>query len=203
MSQNEFLAGRKLAKEAEYFHKKEQELIAKMRQRAALAAERGEMGEALGIADEEILQDLQELGFNRETVKLLHLIPLIQVAWADGQVTSKQLAKVLEIAREGGIAPEGAAFQQLLEWINNRPSEAFFQNSLRLIQAMLEGLSPEEQANSKTSLVSYCTSVAAASGGLLGFGRKISAAERSHIEQIAGELEDSNKDAVRQMLEGE
>ena len=203
MSQNEFLAGRKLAKEAEYFHKKEQELIAKMRQRAALAAERGEMGEALGIADEEILQDLQELGFNRETVKLLHLIPLIQVAWADGQVTSKQLAKVLEIAREGGIAPEGAAFQQLLEWINNRPSEAFFQNSLRVIQAMLEGLSPEEQANSKTSLVSYCTSVAAASGGLLGFGRKISAAERSHIEQIAGELEDSNKDAVRQMLEGE
>ena len=103
MSQNEFLADRKLAKEAEYFHKKEQELIAKMRQRAALVAERGEMGEALGIADEEILQDLQELGFNRETVKLLHLIPLIQVAWADGQVTSKQLARVLEIARERGI----------------------------------------------------------------------------------------------------
>ena len=68
---------------------------------------------------------------------------------------------------------------------------------------MLQGLSPEEQGSSKQNLVSYCTSVAAASGGLLGFGRKISAAERSHIEQIAGELEESNKDAVRQMLESQ
>lgn len=189
MSQDDFLGDRRRANEAEYFRKHEQALIEKLRARAAREKERSDMGAVLNVADEELLQELQEMGFNRDTINLLHLIPLIQVAWSDGQVTSRQLAEVLEIARARGVEPDSPSFAQLMEWINQRPSDEFFQTSLRVINAMLGGLSPVEEEASKKDLVAYCTAVAAASGGILGFGRKISQAEQTQIERIAAELE--------------
>lgn len=47
----------------------------------------------------------------------------------------------------------------------------------------------------------YFRNIAAASGGILGFGNKISDAEQTVIERIAAELETSHQDAARQMIQ--
>lgn len=83
MAEREFLGERRSAREEEYFRNQDAELVAKMRQRAAAAAERQQMADRTGIADQEILQDLQALGYTLETVTLIHLLPFVEVAWAE------------------------------------------------------------------------------------------------------------------------
>ena len=65
MTSQEFLGDRHRAQEEEYFQKREQELIAKLQQRAHAAAARGELAARTGLADQEILDDLAALGYTR------------------------------------------------------------------------------------------------------------------------------------------
>jgi hypothetical protein len=56
------------------------------------------------------------------------------------------------------------------------------------MRAALETLPLEESERRKRDLLAGCTRVAAASGGVLGLGSKISGVERSVIARIASEL---------------
>jgi hypothetical protein len=114
MSNKDAFGERRRGLEEEYFQKKEKELLEKLRRRMQAEAERGQIAEALGVQDTEILGDLQALGYTRETVALLHLVPLIQVAWADGDVTLRERDLILELAGSRGIAEDSIAYQQLV-----------------------------------------------------------------------------------------
>jgi hypothetical protein len=183
------------SQEEKYFHEKEQELIKKLRLTTEGKAQRQDMGESLGIANEAILQNLQDLGYNRDTIKLLHLVPLLYVAWADGEVSKKEKDLILELAQTRNITSESEAYRQLNEWLNERPSEVFMEETLRLLNAILGALPEADQQSNKNDLLSYCTRVAQASGGLLGFG-KMSEEERARIATITAELANNHSDAA-------
>jgi len=87
------------ALEDEYFHRKERELIARMRERATAESERQRIGATTGVADAQLLQDLQDLGYTAETITLLHLMPLVQMAWAEGHVSMRERDLIIEAAR--------------------------------------------------------------------------------------------------------
>jgi hypothetical protein len=177
---------RKRGMEEEYFRKKEQDLVARMRRQGELEAERQRMAEVIGVSDQDVLRDLQELGYTPDTVMLLHLAPLVQVAWAGGNVTRRERELIIGMARSRGIEEGSRADQQLTNWLDRQPSDEFFQSALRIIRAMLQAMPPEEREASKHDLVSHCASIAAVSGGVLGFG-KISNAEQKLLERIATE----------------
>lgn len=65
MSDANILSDLRKAKEEEYFHKKEKELIEKMRRRAL---KEQELSEFFLVEDVEILDALQELGYSRDTI---------------------------------------------------------------------------------------------------------------------------------------
>jgi hypothetical protein len=182
------------ALEEDYFRRKEQELIAKMRERAAAEAERQRIGQTTGVADAQILQDLQDLGYTADTVTLLHLVPLIQMAWAEGHVSMRERDLIIEAARARGIESGSAADRQLAGWLATRPSEELFNTTMRAIAAMLESRPEEERAASEKDLLSYLTSIATASGGVLGWGA-VSDEERSVLARITQELEKTHKPA--------
>lgn len=182
----------KNVREEDYFHRREQEFIERLRRRMALEAECRELAETLGLNDRELLRTLQEMGYRRATVRLLYLVPLVQVAWAEGSVSRGERELILKAARLRGIEPGSAAYERLTEWLNERPSEEFFERTLRLISAMLQALPPEEREADKRDLVAYCTRVAEVSGGLVGFvglGGRVCREERELLERIAAELE--------------
>ena len=77
VADKDVLAERGRSLEDEYFRRREKELIQKMQQRAEDEAARRRLGEQMGVADEDILRDLQALGYSPETVMLLHLVPLV------------------------------------------------------------------------------------------------------------------------------
>src|SRR5262245_38327150 len=128
----------KRAHEEEYFQRKDRELIEKMRQQAKAQQQLRELGEKIGITDPEISRDLAELGFTPETVKLLPLIPLLEMAWAEGEVTVPERKLVIEVARARGIEEGSAADRQLADWLERRPAEGVFRRAGRLIGALFE-----------------------------------------------------------------
>ena len=188
MTDRDGLAERGRTLEDDYFRKRDQELIEKMRGAAAADRARAEMGQKAGIADPQVLQELQMLGFTPDTVVLLPLVPALQIAWEEGGVSPAERDLIVQLARSRGIAEGSAADRTLAEWMAARPSAAMFANATRLIRAMLE--SPDSAGARQLSadeLVKHCESIAAASGGLLGMNR-ISAQERQLLAALAAQL---------------
>ena len=195
MAEKEFLGDRRRVQEEEYFQRQEQQLIAKLQQRSRDEARRREMAERAGVADHEILQELEKLGYTTETVRLLHLVPLIQVAWAEGGVSDRERALIIEAARARGIEPGSAADQQLAAWLATPPAIEFFDKTLRVIGAILQVLPPGERDGGMRDLLSYSTAIGSASGGILGFG-KVSQAEQRVLARITEELQQAHGPVV-------
>jgi hypothetical protein len=178
--------------EEEYFHRKEREVIEKMRRNAAEQEERRRLGEQAGVRDEDVLRDLQDLGYTAETVMLLHLVPLIQTAWAESGVSPKERDLIVKAARSRGVAQGSAADAQLQRWLIEKPSDELFEKTLRAIRTILEAQSPEAREASERDLLSLATAIAAASGGIVGF-RAVSEEERQILAHIHEELERGKK----------
>jgi hypothetical protein len=174
--------------EEEFFHRKEKELIEKLRKQREAEAQKKELAEAAGNPNEEVLETLHQLGYTRDTVSLLHLVPLLNVAWADNKVSNQERDLILEAARLRGVAADNPAYQQLTDWLTNRPSQEFFDHTLLIIGDLLETTPPGDGKIDRETLLDLSTRVAAASGGILGVG-KISGEEQAILDRLATALE--------------
>jgi tellurite resistance protein len=188
---------RKKGLEEEYFRKREQELIEKLKQRAA---ERKGLAEAVGVENEEILQTLREMGFDRETVVLLALVPLLQVAWTDGKVTARERDGILEIARSRGVSKGSPAEAKLLSWLDHKPDPTLFERALTVIRHLVSHQAAEFREATSHDLVAACERIASASGGILGMGA-VSAEEKAVIQRVAREIQKAHRDAAGRVSE--
>lgn len=185
MAEKDIFADRGRSLEDEYFRKKDRELLDKMRQAAEAGQVRADMGAKTGLTAPQLLDELQALGFTPDTVVLLPLVPVVQVAWAEGGVTAAERALIVTLARARGIGQGSAADLQLGDWLDRRPSEDVFSRATRLIRAMLA--SPGEERLSADDLVRHCQSIATASGGIFGINT-VSAEERQLLASIVEAL---------------
>jgi hypothetical protein len=170
--------------EDDYFRKKDRELVEKLQRAAEAETARADISKATGLSDPALADELLALGFTGETVALLPIVPIVQVAWAEGGVSAAERDLIVKFARGRGIAAGSAADTQLSAWMSARPSEEVFTRAGRLIRAMLDsggaGLNADD-------LVAYCESIASASGGVFGIG-KISGEERALLAKLASDL---------------
>ena len=187
MPEHDAFAKRGRALEDDYFRKKDRELIEKIRQAAATDKARKDLGRKAGLDDPELLQELHDLGFTPDTVGLLPLVPIIQVAWAEGGITKAERELILRLARNRGVEAGSAADRQLTEWLTSQPAETVFARARRLIRAMLDSTSTQTDKLSADDLVKHSEEIASASGGILGIGR-ISAEERALLSSLAADL---------------
>lgn len=67
---------------------------------------------AVGAGPEDVVQALQELGYDPETVPPVYLTPLVQVAWADDRLTAREREYIEAAARARGIEVGSTADQQ-------------------------------------------------------------------------------------------
>ena len=186
MADKDILAERGRALEEDYFRKKDKELIEKMRSAATATEACVEMGKKIGLTDPEMLQELESLGFTPDTVVLLPLVPVVQMAWGEGGVTPAERSLIVRLARARGIQEGEAADRQLSDWLDRRPGGHVFAQATRLIRAMLAG--PGHGDLNADDLVKYCQSIADASGGMLGIVGRVSAEERQLLATLADEL---------------
>jgi hypothetical protein len=187
MSKHEVFGERGRALEEDYFRKKERELVERMRQAVAAEQARQDISRKTGLDDPALVRELQDLGFTPDTIGLLPLVPVVQVAWAEGGITPAERDLIVRLARSRGIAPGSAADNQLTQWMTTRPADALFARAGGLIRAMLDSGSEQTGDLSVDDLVKQCEAIAATSGGVLGIGR-MSAEERALVARIAEDL---------------
>ncbi len=187
MPEDDFLDDRRRASEDDYFRKKDRELVEKMRAAAAADRAKSELSARTGLSDPALLAELAALGFTPETVSVLPLVPIVEMAWAEGGVTAAERTQLVTLARSRGIAEGSPADRQLSEWLSRQPSPAVFERATRLIRAMLDTGSPASGTLTADELIKYSENIAAASGGILGLG-KVSADERATLARIVAAL---------------
>ena len=114
----EFFGDRRKALEDAFFAKHNEQLKQKLQEANSARAKRDALRTASGIADEAVLDQLIALDIQSETVAALSLIPLLEVAWADGRMEVRERQAILTGAQAAGLQ-QGAASYQLLEgWLN-------------------------------------------------------------------------------------
>ena len=187
MSEKDIFAERERWLEEEYFRKQNQLLVEKMRQRQAQEDDRRRLAEITGLKDEDAVTALQELGYSSETVELLHMLPLVEVAWSGGAITDKHRQAITKIARARGIAEYSESDKKLAQWMDEKPSEHLFEASLQTTRLMLEALPPEEREHSRDDLLAHCNQIAHAIYGRI-WGHEIIHDEEMMIARIAEEL---------------
>ena len=188
-----------LSNEERYFLEQDQRQRAKWRAELEAKAEAATKHQALadqvGVDNEQIVRRIAELGFNAETASVLHLMPLIAVAWADDSVSSREREAILTAARAHGIEPGTEAATLLASLLEQRPKEDVLDQILEVIKDVLAARDMHP-----ASIVDACLNVADASGGFLGFGNRISDEEKAQIEKIAADLNvDSDHKVARRL----
>lgn len=184
------------ASEEEYFRKKEKELIEKLKKKAASEAHRKGLAEAIGLENQQILDVLEEMGFDRSTVILLFLFPLLQVAWSDGEVSEEERALILQAARTHGVEEGSPAYEKLGGLLRTQPASFLFDRALRVIQDLLQFQKGEPRQTTSARLIDACEKVAAASGGFLGMGPKVSAKEKEVLRRVASAIGEKHASAA-------
>jgi hypothetical protein len=169
--------------EDEFFHKEDQRLIQRLRELKAKEVSRETLARASGIKNEAILDRLVQLGIHAETVAALGIVPLVEVAWADGSIDEKEKRAILERVEKSGIAPGSTAHDLLESWLQHRPEPRLLTAWSHMVQGLAESLTPEQVGSLRADLVERAHGVARASGGLLGVG-KVSSAEAEMIRQL-------------------
>ena len=177
--------------EAQYFRKKDEELLQKIRQKAKLGDLTGTLAEKLQIDDPDLLKRITGFGVTLETGPAFLLAPLVEVAWAEGKVTGREERAVLGIAEARGIAKGSPSHDQLRAWLETRPSNELFETAVTAIRVGLSVMPEDERAERIKGLAELCRQVAASSGGLareLGLTSGIDEEERAILEAITKRL---------------
>jgi len=172
------------ALEEAFFAKHNERLRRALKERAEAEERRKALAEASGITDPAVLEMLDKLGIEPEAVAAFALIPLVEVAWADGDVHSKEAEAILEAARESGL-PEGGVARELLQsWLSERPGARVLEAWENYTAALAGSLDAAGRARLRKEIVGRARAVAEAAGGILGLGSKTSAPEREMIEKL-------------------
>lgn len=180
----EVLRDRGKGLEDEFFRREDQRLLARLRELQEAETNREALSKASGITTPEVLDRLLQLGIQPQTLAALSIVPLIEVAWADGALDTKERRAVLEHAGAAGITSGSPAYALLEAWLERRPDQQLLDAWGDLVRALREQIGAEEAARLKAEIVERARVVARASGGVLGLGSKVSRAEAAMLASL-------------------
>jgi tellurite resistance protein len=137
--------------------------------------------------DRALTEALAGLGLDRENHRAVALLPLVEVAWADGRVQQAEKRLILEIAERYGVEPGDAWLQR---WLAKRPNATTFLAARTVLLALMarDGRSDVKAPDTLVELLELCVDVAQAAGGLFGFAFTYEHSERECIHEIAHSL---------------
>lgn len=144
-----WLEDRERALEDEYFHRRDQELIARLREQGRLEQERQVLRSRLWSVDDHLPAELQAAGFTADGLALLHLLPLVDVAWADKGITARERDLVPALATSRGVAQDSPEHRRLEGWLERRPEQEIFDTAYEAIKVLL---AQQDEAGATTRL---------------------------------------------------
>ncbi len=170
--------------EEDYFNRKEAALVEKLKEVFHKKLDKESIRQTTGITDEELLDRLVDLNLNGESMAAFNLLPLIEVAWADGGVDEREIKAVLAAAESRGLPPGSRTYAMLEMRLREGPDPQARKAWYMYARALRKVLSPEQLAEFRSDLLATCKEIAETSGGLLGIAFTVSHNERRVMDEI-------------------
>ena len=171
------------ALEDEFFHKENTAKLAAMKAKLENQSNKEELRKASGMTDDGVLDRLVALGMRANTIAALSLVPLVAVAWADGEIQADERTAILQGAHGKGLDEGSEGYELLSGWLSKRPTDALLETWESYIKALAAQLNDEQARLLKSQIVGFAKMVATAAGGILGFG-KVSSKEEAVLSRI-------------------
>jgi len=171
--------------ETEFFAKQEQQLLAKLRLVLAKEHPRETLKKVTGIEDDKIIETLVALNVNHDTLAAFALYPLVEVAWADGQVDEREREAFFRAAAEMGLGEGTPGHIALKQFLRDTPREEARKAWFAWSSEVNKHLEPAERKKVREALLQRARAVAEATGGFLGLGTRITAGEQKVLDRIA------------------
>jgi len=184
-------AGRRLGLESEYFHKKDADLVGKLRGVFEAKHERDELRRLTGITDNDVLDRLVALEVKGEMLTAFKLLPIIEIAWADGTLDQSEADAIMAAAIKYGISPESESLARIKEWLQRGPNAEARKAWYMYAQELRKVLSPAELKTFREDLVETATKIAELSGGVLNMFFNLTEPEKVVLKKITDALSDS------------
>jgi hypothetical protein len=171
------------ALENQFYDKDNAQKLAAMKSKLDAQKSKDELRKASGMTDDAVLEKLVALGLRGNTIAALSLVPLIQVAWADGAIQDNERVAILQGAHGKGLDQGTDGYELLQTWLSRKPNDELFVAWEAYIKALASQLNDEQNRLLRNQIVGFAKMVAAAAGGILGFG-KVSASEEKVLHRI-------------------
>ncbi len=181
---NELFGDRRNPVEDEFFRRQDAVLLAQRRTEEERRAARAALAAASCITDDVLLDQLVAFGIKADTLTALSLVPLVEVAWADGKMEDAEKRAILAAARAAGLEETSAGHRLIESCLLERPRAQLTKMWGQYIKSVRATLSPEESDALKTELLRQARSVAEAAGGFMGLGSKVSIHEEALLAEI-------------------
>lgn len=177
------IKARAKALEESFFERENQELLRKLREQAAREEKRETLRQALNVANEKVLDALVDLDLDTESIVAFGLVPLVEVAWADGSIHDKEREAILRAADERGIVAGSTTYRLLQNWLLHQPDPRLLEVWRFYAKELMSSLEQEAGALLKDRVLANARDVAEAAGGFLGLG-SISSVEKAVLEDL-------------------
>ncbi|MEQ1567757.1 MAG: hypothetical protein ABMA64_19100 [Myxococcota bacterium] len=151
-----------------------------------------------------MIQMLHRLGIDRRNLRSLAILPLVEVAWADGKLQPRELALIRKRTEELGLRHDDRLMVD--EWLTYPPSQAYLRSAHAALGWLRKHGDPGLDPELLKSVLDDAWRVAAAAGGVFGIGA-VCRAEKQTLAQLSAdiergdapraEVEDSHPDFVR------
>jgi hypothetical protein len=141
------------------------------------------LAKVTGIASDDVLQNLVELNIRPDVAASLALVPLVAVAWADGELDEKEKEALLKA--DGSLFDKDSPDLAILkQWLKHKPKPQLLEAWKLYIKGLCVEMTIPQKAALRTEVVGHARQVALAAGGFLGMGNKISKAEQDMLDQL-------------------
>lgn len=145
---------------------------------------RREIATGLLTDDLTLAQRVQALGFDETTARVFDLLPVVHVAWADGEVQAPEREAILSVLEARGIEPGTPAYVMLTALLEFHPGQAYLDETLAILRELVANNNRRAEA-----LVDLCYVIAEAhGGGLFGWRDPIDPREKNALYAVAEAL---------------
>jgi hypothetical protein len=169
--------------EEAFFLKHDAKLIEEMRRLESAKTRKQALTKVSGIKDEKVLEHLIAQEIHAETLAAFSLVPVIEVAWADGVIQSEEQAVILAAVEKTGIKKDSVSYHLVQEWMKQRPGPKLMQCWKDYTRALMAHIKEEDRSSIRDTVLHHARAVAEAVGGFLGYGR-ISGSEQKVLRSL-------------------
>jgi tellurite resistance protein len=170
--------------EAEYFSRKSTELVSGLKMVFSRKIDKENIRRLTGITDERLLDNLVLLNVSGDLLTAFNLLPLVELAWADGGVDDREVRALLQAMDEAGVVRDSDAHRRLEFAVRTGPNPEAKKVWYHYAEELKKVLPPRELAEFREDLLANARSIAAVSGGILNVAFTVSPNEKAVLREI-------------------